>query len=234
MSRKRGTPKKERYNAVTMEFANPERIDKICFQDNKFRLFSNNVEKIPKKIDWEIGIERKGKNKVIVSAEMPYPSLEVYSVLTKYDYVIAIDTNQKEGYAVSVGKVFRILNTSLERVAFYDEGYIERHFYVNNISSELRALYLLTLAIGRGEIISWKESAKVLIVIDHNLQYINQYNRRVLPLLPDDPESVLPENMRLMYASADKKNDSIFNQWISECDKCATVHLNKLIINNAI
>ncbi len=63
-------------------------------------------------------------------------------------------------------------------------------------------------------------------VFDHNLDKMDHYNNRVLPLIPDDEMSCLPQKVALAYASSDTKHDSEFNEIIAECDSAAMLELN--------
>lgn len=67
----------------------------------------------------------------------------------------------------------------------------------------------------------------ILIFIDHNLWKLNQFNDRVLPLIPNDETSYLPQKVTLAYASSDVKRDSEINEIMAECDRIATLVLNK-------
>lgn len=85
---------------------------------------------------------------------------------------------------------------------------------------EQKSLFVKSFA--QNILIDYSTAKRILIIIDHNLDRIDEYNERKIPLIPGIEESYLPPKIYLMYASSDKKNDSLFNQIIENCDQIAT------------
>ncbi len=64
------------------------------------------------------------------------------------------------------------------------------------------------------------------IIVDSDLGSLSAINKREAPILDD---FFLPENIQLIYASSDKKNDTFLNEAISYCDKIAKQVLDSLV-----
>ncbi len=227
------TNRKDRYETVTMQYSEPVKIDRISFEANgNFKMFSDGIEMEPLKVHFEKGIERERKNKRTFLAEIDEMCLNIYEDFLNYDYLAALDTNSKGDYSVAVGVIYRIIKNP-----FYKDEFTLQH--VLNIrrdykfqktmdeSVELIALNSLLYDLQKGKLVSDFAEKKMIIIIDHNLGKLDLFNARQVPLLDYDEHSFLPENVRLIYASADKYNDTPFNGIIRECDKRATKFLKQ-------
>lgn len=64
------------------------------------------------------------------------------------------------------------------------------------------------------------------IIVDSDFGSLSAINNRTIPILDD---FYLPENIQLIYASSDKKNDTFLNEAISFCDKIAKQVLDSLV-----
>jgi hypothetical protein len=67
------------------------------------------------------------------------------------------------------------------------------------------------------------------IIVDSDLGHLSEINKREVPILDN---FYLPQNIQLIYASADKKNDTFLNEAISFCDKIAKQVLDALLNMN--
>jgi hypothetical protein len=153
-------------------------------------------------------------------------SLEPTAYLEGIERVFAIDTNQRKmlGNTYSVGVVSGV------QVKPNDKGLLDIEAKVIDYLPQ----------IGRQEKLenkNWKlfienylsvpENRKVStgIIVDSDLGSIDKYNSKSLPIYEN---YFLPENIELIYASADTKNDTIINKLISFSDEESTKYLNEL------
>lgn len=151
--------------------------------------------------------------------------------LLTYDIVYAIDTNSiktKSGLFVSVGCAMEIddfyqkVKNRETKLTIICRETMFAHREIQ-LGEKLSLIGLISLILK--EKISKNPDLKVGIVTDHDLGNIDKYNSRKIPILNS---LYLPENIKLIYASADKKNASFLNQLMSMCDKRATEILNRL------
>lgn len=225
MSKDKGTPKKERKYPVTIRYPHPIKATAVRIDGNEITLISENGEETPEYVTSEIILcsDRKDKpEKKIMCAEISRPCMYGSNILEGYSILIALDTNYKYGRAVAFGIAYLITSRNGNYELFHLVNLVNDFQYVGFVSPELIALDSLIKEIRAGNNIHVRANDKILIVIDHHLGEIEHYNNRSIPLISEDKTSFVPDNVKLMYASADKKNDSIFNEMIAECDKYAT------------
>lgn len=222
------TEKKCREELVTMKFSRPVKINSIQFDNSKFRLLEDGKEIIPERITYEKSISRENKpNKKIVYSEIEECNINVYSLFEKYDYLIGIDTNTKlteyGDYSAAGVVISQIINckTHIELVEFPAIASMVPRFNKEQ-SRELVGLWMLIKSIVNNTLLDYSLAKGILIIVDHNLDKIDRYNDHTISLISENDATYLPHKIRLMYASADKKNDSIFNQIIKKCDQIAT------------
>ncbi len=219
--------KKPRYEAVIMEFTEPVKINSISFDGSgNFKMFSDGIEMKPKTMHFERGIEREKKNKIILSCQIDGMNTNMYSELHNYNYLVALDTNYDKNSCTAVGTVYEIMissdDSSFEMIHLTDLKREFNNVMDNNVSPELIALNSLISFFSEGNIINDFTNSRIMVVVDHNLGKLESYNSRNCPLIEGDENTYLPENIRIVYASADKYNDSLFNQLIKACDEEAT------------
>lgn len=198
-------------------------------------MLEDGQEMIPEHIMYEKSIPRENKlNKKIVCSEIADCDINIYANLTQYEYLIGIDTNTKQteygNYSASGVVISKIIDskTYVELIQFSTISCMVPRFYREQ-SRELVGLFMLIRSLVNNTLINYSLTKGILIIIDHNLDKIDMYNDRIIPIIPGNESSYLPPKISIMYASADKKNDSIFNQIIKECDKVATKTIDDLV-----
>lgn len=219
---------KPRYQHVTMEFTEPVCITSVKFDIGCIHLYSGDEMRVPKRIYYEMGISNEKKDKKTLVAPMNSADMNPYSILDDYDFVVAIDTSYCKGDAEAVTAASTWWISRLESDIREASGMVQimiryRRFRCDNPSeyAELYGLNSLIKHIRRGQFKPIQPSDRVLYIIDHHLDNLHAYNNRTMPLIIGDMESYIPMGSSLMYASVDKKNDSIFNQILAESDKVA-------------
>ena len=167
-------------------------------------------------------------DKVIASFRTSSPNLSIMpeDVLRSFDYVFVIDTGTRivDDQKFCAAAVGRLINH-------------------NGKIALIRALHICfttTVEDKSFEKISWKyfieelllnndhqhlQKENIAIVVDAYLGDLDDFNKwkEILEGFS------LPSNIKLIYASADKKNDSVLNWAIAECDKGATNLLKSVI-----
>ena len=161
-------------------------------------------------------------------------SLNPYCILRDAEYLYAVDTNTREKpqngecRAVSIALEYQVIKTVTEPGVQFITRYCLNHKSKNRQLTEKVGLIELIKLIQNSRIKD-NPNGRILLITDHDAGNINKYNDKTMPLL-SSPQFYLPENFKLIYASADgaKKNDSIYNKLIYECDCAATKELQKI------
>lgn len=190
---------------------------------------SNLDDNIHNSVDLKLKHERSnGKEKVITfySLVSHNISLLVEDILSVYDYIFVIDTNYKNVNeslklcASAIGLLGRckqglflkkLMNLTFE--LWDDNNNPERHAWKLFIEEILQIQKLHDKQIG--------------LVVDSELGHIKDFNSREKCIIDS---FYLPENFKLIYASADK-NDTVLNWAIKQCDIAAGEILNYTILN---
>ena len=148
--------------------------------------------------------------------------------LTKYDYILAVDTNTRtiSGTPMSASAVFsaKFEDSSNDDKAILRGVFSEYYeFRQMNQSSELIAWWFVIKGILEDPV--YDVNKKFAVVVDAHLGEIESMNRGEKPVLGD---LYLPQNCKLMYASADVGKEWGINRVMSICDKEATKFLDWL------
>lgn len=177
----------------------------------------------------EVTYEREGKPPKSLNRIQFYGddfSLSSNDTLRKYDVVVAIDTNDRELAGVKFSA------TGVIVAKWMSEATINKHVYTYEtpFCIEFSALN------DPREIIGWcvalvelnkrgffSGGVKVAVVVDSYLSEIPKINARELPLYGG---FFLPENLTLMYASADAGAEYIANNLIKHADNAAKMTLD--------
>jgi hypothetical protein len=182
----------------------------------------------PVSVTKSLRLKRTKGDKVVleVPVSIHRPIGQTEREILEYQKVFAIDTNTRNirGERVSVaslticmwdltsdGALFRYgcgqsyeyrgLTGDEEKNALWD--IIERHFITTEGGADERTL----------------------LVIDTDGGHLREFNLRSRPIIGD---RYLPRNITLVYASADKKNDSLYNKLIATSDAVSTEVLNEI------
>ncbi len=164
-----------------------------------------------------------GKDKIItqLAVQATFDTLDFFK---KYKNVFFIDTNTKVIHEkkISIATIIEVKNLKIEVVKEGKKVNLQKstpwHFLFENeteIHSEKIAIALLIIKLKKNP----HYPEHIGIISDHELGKHAQYNTQKLPLFD---AFYLPNGYEIAYASADKKNDSILNRLISECDKCSS------------
>lgn len=143
---------------------------------------------------------------------------EQNQILTNFDSIAAIDTNDFEysGRNLSISASYFCKNLK-ESVSKSAEAVSLPFFIIENIQHELNAevigwhLFIKHII----PILNLNKGSKLALVVDSELGKHEAINSRTLPYYDN---YLLPENVSLIYASADTGNSPI-NKLIKECDK---------------
>ena len=182
---------------------------------------------IPEYVEVGLGYEKKnGQFKVTSSipSKSSVVSTNLYELLSRYDLLYAIDTNNKNidgtEYCISC------------RMAIYLE-----HEGSKQWSMKLVRLptFIFTNPTKHGELIGWSQFIEqesldhkkkaVGIITDHGLGDMPLYNRQEKSIIDD---KYLPSNIELLYASAERDITSPLNKAIQQCDADSNSLLKKL------
>ena len=225
MSKKNNGVSKERFEAIEMKFPELTRITKVMLCEDGIRMISDDREEIPESSSYVKFYNRdSGKPKTTLRFDLDRATFDVMNILNHINVIVALDTNtdKKSNKSVAVAAIFLVLGQRDAYEFHFMKCLTCRFINTTDIESELVALNSFIQAIKEGQIGYILETDQVLIIIDHNLGKLEQYNRRVLPLIDDNALSILPNNINLAYASTDQYNDSVSNQMLQECDRGAS------------
>ncbi|MDD2656521.1 MAG: SEC-C domain-containing protein [Patescibacteria group bacterium] len=208
-------------------------INRLKLQNNEITLMNNNDELTPtysKLIKTIYKDDNKGK-KIIFQIPQLFKDLKIdLSFLNKIDNTYIIDTNT---YNEKINGQY----LSVSVAAIYDKKlkYIDVMTKTFNHTEKIMAekigiKNLIDLIESRNHITKSKKN--ILIITDHDLDKLDQYNSRELPLFEKPEKFYIPSYIKLGYASADKKNDSEINRILNECDKLASKTIKEILENN--
>lgn len=217
--------RKERQEEFTMDFHEPVSIDSLVIDDHgNVKMYSGGIEQKPENVHFEKWYEGENRNKVTVCYDTSKMNMDMYAILYDYNYLIALDTNSCGYTSYSVGLIYRINIDSTDETKWCLESLTGVSRIFDNRkngegnSSELVALHELISFLRDGNFINDFNEKTSLFVVDHNRALLDAYNSQRKQLLSDKPDSLIPHNVHLIYATSDKPNDSIFNRIIKECD----------------
>lgn len=148
-------------------------------------------------------------------------SIYLNGVIDQFDYLFIIDTNsvatsqENIMFSASVMMYFRKLEASFELV----NSFMNTFEHEKKIHGEKYGLVELIRFIIND--LKLSEAEYIGIVTDHDLGKHENYNSGEIPVL-ENTDLYLPRNIKLIYASADKKNESFLSQLINQCDKEAS------------
>ena len=202
---KGGTPKKPRNDFIYIGFEKPDQTFKVvaAFQRKEH--------------------DRDGKEpKTILRTPFPvgpgpWPANQETAWL-RYERLFVIDTNTRNGLSSCIAAMV-ILQPDpagairVQRCELFFHGVLRDTM----ADPEMQAVCAL---IGEIQRAAWFSLGQAMaIATDSNLGQHTAINSRSQPISND---KMLPPGMELLYASADKRNDSLLNKVMAECDKHAT------------
>jgi hypothetical protein len=177
-----------------------------------------------------LGYKRPKGPKIIsqISSEAQLLTFNPDWELKKYDYILAVDTNTRTilGTQTSASAVFAAkFEDSSDAGEAVLSGVFSEYYEFRQMrhSSELIAWWFLIKGILEDPI--YDLNKKFAVVVDSHLGEIELMNRGEKPVLGD---LYLPQNCRLMYASADVGKEWGINKVMTICDKESTKFLKWL------
>ena len=180
---------------------------------------------IPRQTNFSQFNERENKkDKVTVNApliDQENLSIVLGGIIDKFNHLFIIDTNslsnpdEKSMSSASVMMYYQKIGSDF--ILKDTKSYTFNH--TSDIHGEKIGLVeLINLIIN---VLQIRTEEAIGIVTDHDLGNHEKYNNGEIPLI-FATEYYLPSNIKLIYASADKKNESFLNQLINHCDKGAS------------
>jgi len=141
--------------------------------------------------------------------------------LLKFNYVVAVDTNEKkigeDRVCVSVAMVAspsavpgKVLLTVIK-----NEGHVIEFWNPVERSERVGWKIAIEVIVGTS---AYLNGGTFGVIVDSELDSLNLFNSRELEITPG---FTLPERITMIYGSADKKNDSAINKFINLADKTA-------------
>jgi len=225
--------KKSRNKFTTMDMGKPAIVNGIkMFSDGTFKLLNNGLPLTPENAYHEINYN-KGKGSKILN-KIPLNPNQLLNdpnlALKNFDLIFAIDTNTKlvNGEIISISCIVLCKLTQSKNNATIAE-YAPIHFLeFKNIKQNaeniawMKSIQLITTNP------FYNPKLKIGFVIDSDLGNLPAYNKRTAPIYAD---FYLPQNIELIYASADVGKEFIVNKLISLCDKEAKKLLEDRSLN---
>lgn len=192
---------------------------------------TNGVPIKPEKVIYETSYDREKKKKVINKLELDrdYTSLNPDIFLHKFDIIYAVDTNTKieEEKTISVTTIILCkLEKMLDGDITVNYGPLySLEFWNLKEHAENFAWMKVIQFITRDN--AYNPDWKIGIIVDSDLGNLSAYNSRSLPIYSD---FYLPENFKLIYASAEVGKEEFFvNHLIAMCDDMARKLLTRIL-----
>lgn len=215
-----------RQYAIEIDFGEERRVDDIRSNgDGTFGLFCGEEELQPRSAKSLAFYKRTNGEKLLYQVPVDCSRLpeDLLTSFSQYDKLFAIDTNTRPSgsHEISVGA---LVSSRIAQISPVGEDQ-------SNVSIESRI-------IGRTRFVDQKPTAEKLsltdairtlmnhpeynhkwrigFVVDHDLGNLERFNRREIPVLDG---FYLPDSVELIYASADKPTESIFNRMIAHAER---------------
>lgn len=194
-------------------------------RDGDFELNANGQKIPPSQINSQFYYDRESKRKIITSSESSYPPFTNASlILRNYNFLCVIDTNTRKinNRTISVSVIFLGQWINAEKYAefeFWPELYMD--FMDCTDKPERYAWHKFIQLIEKGT--DYNGINTFGIIVDSDLGEIPSINQGVIPVYE---QYYLPDQMELIYASADKSG-TVQNAMIKKCDQFAAQRLNR-------
>lgn len=163
--------------------------------------------------------------KILFSASNEIVNLDLNTSLAMFDKIYAVDTNTRffngDYYSVGVLTECTVLNKENFLAEYKIISIIQS---TNNEKYDNIEQYMWESSIKHLQTYPFSNETKIALVVDSALDKIDQYNKRLLPIVN---LFFLPKNFTLIYASADSGSENLANTLIKFCDKEASKYLNE-------
>lgn len=224
---------KPKSRAVTVDMGRPVPVDAVSFNKNTGEVvfFHKGSIVTPLQASSEITYPRKKGPKVLTKAPLSAERLlaDPSQSIEQYDRLFAIDTNTKKSNDCLISITCIVIGIP-EKINLVGHTAIRigpRHcleFWNANENPEHIGWCESILGIRRSP--EYSENKNIGLVVDCDLGRLGKINEMKEPILRD---FYLPENFKLIYASADTGKDNVLNFMISLADKEATKLLKYII-----
>jgi len=220
----------ERYGDLVLVLKDGEQVARTVEENEVITLFNpKGMRVVPEYCQVGLGYHTsKGKFKVtnsVPSSNDPI-STNLYNLLSKYDVLYAIDTNKKVVNNIE----YCISNRMHLELELLSPQYwqlkltrLPAYIFTNPIKDEHEE------KIGWVQFIQSERLAdkdlRIGLVTDHDLGYLPLLNRRQKEI---SGMGLLPENIELIYASADRDKGSPLNKAVMSCDADSNLLLNQI------
>lgn len=176
----------------------------------------------------------KGQKKIVdlpINPENQLFKFDLIGSLARFDCVYVIDTNTLKdpidgkytsaGIIMECDNLYQRIVSKQNKCKYFGRVFIHEE---QHLGEKIVLTYLINKALK--EKVESNPNIQIGIITDHGLGNIEKINSREMPII-SGTQTFLPNNFTLIYASADKKNDSILNHLIGVCDKRASELLNQ-------
>lgn len=145
--------------------------------------------------------------------------LDFFPAISKYNILLAVDTNTDKNISMCGIVIGKVVKTETKLDIQYG---VIKCFEFRNLNVEIAEKIALKKVI-ESILISPPIMSRtpVGIIVDH-VPDPSRINKREVPLIDD---FYIPENIELIYAGTDNKNDTFLNQMLASADKFAKERL---------
>lgn len=175
-------------------------------------------------ISYERGSGRTKRTAFVPNKFADFP--EEYAVT--HDWLFVVDTNSVDDIAVTCSTQFTSQRMQNGDIEFRRRAIVLSFFTATDVHPEKVGISIILQSVRE----YGSKEGKYLVVTDHDIGKLDDFNQRRKPIWQD---IYVPVGTTLMYASADatNKNDSLLNGMIHECDSLAKKHLTELITTDS-
>jgi hypothetical protein len=152
-------------------------------------------------------------------------SMDLVGIIDQFDYLFVIDTNtltNSEEKSMTSASIMMYYQKNDFDFILKD---IRSNTFNHNSNTHGEKIGLVELIKYIINILKISPEETIGIVTDHDLGNHEKYNAGEIPLI-FGTNLYLPPNIKLIYSSADKKNENFLSQLINQCDKEASRLLN--------
>jgi hypothetical protein len=225
--------KKPRTTSITTDMGKPVVVNGIRMSPNgTVELLNNGLPLTPESAYHDITFDRKKNPKILnkISLDPKQLSVDPHLALKNFDLIYAIDTNTKlvnheviSISAIVLCKLIHSMNKAI--IAEYAPIHCLEFRNIKQNAENIAWMKSIQLITANP---SYSPKLKIGFVVDSNLGNLPAYNKRTVPIYAD---FYLPQNIELIYASADVGKEFIVNKLISLSDKEAKILLEDISLN---
>ena len=182
----------------------------------------NEIEK--KEAKSTVSYERIQKNnKILCAIDNPKFSNINEELVKNFNFIYAVDTNTKNinNSKISVGILSKVIEKTFIEGGVSLVTQIFKNYYYENYDDKIE-IEKNTWVFACKDILlntAIYNNPKIALIVDSDLGNLTKITNREIPIVDD---FYLPDNIMLVYGSADAGIESIPNYLIRECDRAAT------------